>query len=71
MFKRNAKPKVEFFDDAGEIQIVPIDTVVGDGVCEVDDARRNQSQSFDARSSKGKDACKISGPRWKEPDIVA
>ena len=36
MFKRKAKAKakpyvVEPFDDGGEIQVVPIDTVVGDG----------------------------------------
>jgi len=50
MFKHNAKTKVEFFDDAGEIQIVPIDTVVGDGGhdLEVDDSRRNQAQGFGA-----------------------
>ena len=31
MFKKRVRAKVEFFDDAGEIQIVPIDTVVDDG----------------------------------------
>jgi len=50
MFKHNAKTRVEFFDDAGEIQIVPIDTVVGDGGrdLEVDDSHRNQAQGFGA-----------------------
>ena len=52
MFNRNAKTKaevcVEPFDDAGEIQIVPIDTVVGDGGCdpEADGAGGSQSQSY-------------------------
>jgi hypothetical protein len=52
MFKRKAKAKakakvyVEPFDDAGEIQVVPIDTVVGDGEYnpEEDDAGKYQSQ---------------------------
>jgi hypothetical protein len=56
MFKCSAKTKVEFFDDAGEIQIVPIDTVVDDGsinpgadMDSSDGSRRNQPQGFGAR----------------------
>jgi hypothetical protein len=53
MLKRNAKAKAEFFGDAGEIQIVPIDTVIGadDGGFDLgaDGSRRNQSQGFGAR----------------------
>ena len=50
MFKRNTKTKrkvcVEPFDETGEIQVVPIDTVVGDGGydLEVDDASGNRAQ---------------------------
>jgi hypothetical protein len=49
MFKRKAKNEakeyVEPFDDAGEIQVVPIDTVVGDARCdlEADDPGMNQA----------------------------
>lgn len=57
MFKRNAKKNskvhAEPFDDTGEIQVVPIDTVVGDGGCDLeadpDDAGRNQVQGRGAR----------------------
>lgn len=53
MFNREAKAKTkakvhigEPFDDAGEIQVVPIDTVVGDGgyTLEEDEADINQVQ---------------------------
>lgn len=48
MSKHEAKTKVVPFDDAGEIQVVPIDTVVDDGGydLEVDESCRNQAQSF-------------------------
>lgn len=56
MFEGNAEAKeakvyVEPFDDAGEIQVVPIDTVVGDGEynLETDDTGRNQVQGCGAR----------------------
>ena len=46
MPKQTAPAKVEFFDDAGEIQIVPIDTVVDDGGFDLgaDDSCRKRSQ---------------------------
>ena len=51
MFKHDAKTRVEPFDDAGEIQIVPIDTVIGDegDDLEVNDSRRHQPHGFGAR----------------------
>ena len=48
-FQPNAKTKAtvcfEPFDDAGDIQVVPIDTIVGDGGHdpEADNASRNQA----------------------------
>lgn len=52
MFKCDTKAKAVPFDDAGEIQIVPIDTVIDDGGHDLgaDDPRRNQAQGFGARS---------------------
>lgn len=46
MLKQNVQTKAEFFDDAGEIQIVPIDTVIDDGGFDpgADDSCRDQSQ---------------------------
>jgi len=51
MFKQNVQTKAEFFDEAGEIQIVPIDTVVDDGGFDlgVDDSGRNRPQGAAAR----------------------
>lgn len=52
MLKRNAKTKVEFFDDTGEIQVVPIDTVVGDGGSDLGvnpDSRKKQVQAIGIR----------------------
>lgn len=48
MSKHEAKTKVVPFDDAGEIQVVPIDTIVDDGGhdLEADESRRNQTQNF-------------------------
>lgn len=56
MLKQTAKTKVEFFDDAGEIQIVPIDTVVDDGGFDLEahDSCMIESQDFGARSSKSR-----------------
>ena len=56
MLKHGAKTKdfttVVPFDDAGEIQVVPIDTVIDDGGhdLEADDPYRNHAQSFGACS---------------------
>lgn len=52
MFKRKAKTKakpyvVEPFDDGGEIQVVPIDTVIDDGGYDLEEdngASKKQSQ---------------------------
>jgi len=78
MLKRNAKTEAKEyvgpFDDAGEIQVVPIDTVVGDGGCDIseaDEAGRDQKQGRDARSSKSRFTSMRSRPGWREPDIVA
>jgi len=77
MFRCNAKTEVKIyvepFDDAGEIQVVPIDTVVGDGGCnlETDDVGRDQTQGCGARGYKSKDTSMCSRQRWREPDIVA
>lgn len=55
MFKCNVRTEVKIyvepFDDAGEIQVVPIDTVVDDGGCdlEADDVGRDQAQGCGAR----------------------
>ena len=51
MLKQNAQTKVEFFDDAGEIQIVPIDTIIDDGGFDLgaDDSSRDRSQGSTAR----------------------
>ena len=52
MLKHDAKTKVVPFDDAGEIQVVPIDTVIDDGWhdLEAEHSRINQAQGFVARS---------------------
>jgi len=51
MLKQTAQTKPEFFDDAGEIQIVPIDTVVDDGGFNLgtDDSCGNMAQGSAAR----------------------
>ena len=56
MLKHEAKTKdfakVVPFDDTGEIQVVPIDTVIDDGGhdLEADDPYKNHAQGFGARS---------------------
>jgi len=50
MLKQNAQTKPEFFDDAGEIQIVPIDTVIDDGGFDLGvDSGRDESEGSIAR----------------------
>jgi len=77
MLKHEAKTKdfakVVPFDDTGEIQVVPIDTVIDDGGrdLEANDPHKNHAQGFGARSYKNRDASRSSRPRWREPDIVA
>jgi len=77
MLKHEAKTKdftkVVPFDDAGEIQVVPIDTVIDDGGrdLEADDPYRNHAQSFGACGSKSRDTSRSNRPCWREPDIVA
>jgi len=63
MFKKHVRAKVEFFDDVGEIQIVPIDTIVDDGApdLQADDLCRNQSQGFGARGKCGRCPCYVRG----------
>jgi len=72
--KNEAKVCVEPFDDTGEIQVVPIDTVVGsDAGCdlEADDPGRNQSLGCGIRGSGSRETRICSVQRWREPDIVA
>jgi len=63
MLKQNAQNKVEFFDDAGEIQIVPIDTVIDDGGIDLgaDDSRRDRSQGSPARGKSRRYPSRVLG----------
>jgi hypothetical protein len=63
--KDSAKPVP--LDDAGEIQVVPIDTVIDDGAHDLE----ADAQGFGARSYRNGDASRSSRTRWREPDIVA